>query len=289
MKRKSPRPVVLAITSDWHAGSTVALCPPSIVLDDGGTYQCSTPQAWLWQNWTDYWAAAKAKRDALGAELWLIGNGDATDGNHHGTTQILSGNAAAQAAVVDALLKVPLALKPDRIVLIRGTEAHVGPSASNEERIARGLRKDGWPVIVDEVSGASSHWHFRTEIQGVRLDFAHHGRVGTRPWTKPNVTANLAAEIFFDHAAEDFKRNRMPTAPHLAVRSHMHQFVDTHDQHPVRVIQTPAWQLATAFIHRIAPGKVADVGGLLVTIQDGVMDVEPIIYRPEQTPVWRAA
>lgn len=288
-KGKKSRPVVLAITSDWHAGSTVAVCPPRIGLDDGGEYVHSKAQSWLWGNWTGYWDRAATIRDDLNAELFMLGNGDAVDGDHHKTTQILSGNPAAQAAVVDALLKVPLALKPDRIVMIRGTEAHVGQSASSEERIARGLRKDGWPIIGDENTGTSSHWHFRTEIQGVRLDFAHHGRVGTRPWTKPNVTANLAAEIFYTHAKEDFKRNRPPTAPHLAVRSHMHQFVDTHDQHPVRVIQTPAWQLATSFIHRIAPGAIADVGGLIVTIQDGAYDVEPVIYNPEQTPVWRAS
>lgn len=283
------RPVVLAITSDWHAGSTVALCPPSIALDDGGVYTASKPQSWLWQNWTAYWERVATVRDDLGAELFMVGNGDAVDGNHHGTTQILSGNPAAQAAVVDALLKVPLALKPDRIVMVRGTEAHVGQSASSEERIARGLRKDGWPVLGDDMTGTASLWHWRATIQGVRLDFAHHGRVGTRPWTKPNVVANLAAEIFYDHAAADMQHHRLPTAPHLAVRSHMHQFVDTHDQHPVRVIQTPAWQLATAFIHRIAPGKLADVGGLVVTIQDGAFDVDPIIYHPEGTPVWQAA
>lgn len=283
------RPVVLAITSDWHAGSTVALCPPSITLDDGGIYHASKPQSWLWQGWRSYWERVAAVRDDLGAALFMVGNGDAVDGNHHGTTQILSGNAAAQAAVVDALLKVPLALKPDRIVMIRGTEAHVGHSASSEERIARGLRKDGWPVIGDDVTGTASLWHWKAEVQGIRLDLAHHGRVGTRPWTKPNVVANLAAEIFYNHAKEDLRLHRLPTAPHLAVRSHMHQFVDTHDQHPVRVIQMPAWQLATSFIHRIAPGAVADVGGIIVTIQDGAMDVEPVIYRPEGTPTWQAA
>lgn len=283
------RPVVLAITSDWHCGSTVALCPPSIALDDGGSYQASKPQHWLWDRWQAYWQRVATVRDDLGASLYMLGNGDAVDGDHHKTTQILSGNPAAQAAVVDATLKLPLSLKPDHIVLVRGTEAHVGSSASSEERIARGLRKDGWPVIGDDVTGTASLWHWRATIQGVRLDFAHHGRVGTRPWTKPNVVANLAAEIFYDHAREDMKRNQMPTAPHLAVRSHMHQYVDTHDQHPTRVIQTPAWQLATAFIHRIAPGKIADVGGLIVTIQDGAFDVEPVIYHPEASPVWQAA
>jgi hypothetical protein len=76
--------------------------------------------------------------------------------------------------------------------------------------------------------------------------------------------------------------------PHLAVRSHMHQMVDTHDMHPVRVIQTPAWQLPTAFIHRIAPGKLGEIGGVIACVSDGVLSVEKAIYRPEPVPTWVA-
>jgi hypothetical protein len=273
--------VVIAVTSDQHCGSTVALAPEKIELDDGGEYVASKAQRWLWNNWLGFWGKAEERRRSLGAELYCVFNGDMTDGDHHGTTQILSGNPTAQAAVVNACMAPILEKKPDRLFFIRGTEAHVGKSAAFEERIASGLRKDKQPVVGDPETKCASHWHLKMDIQGVRLDFAHHGRVGQRPWTKPNVVANLAAEIFYQHAA-----NNIPY-PHIAVRSHMHQLVDTHDQHPVRVIQTPAWQLATAYIHRIAPGAIADVGGLIITIQDGQYDVEKVLYKPEPVKAWR--
>lgn len=276
------RAVVLAITSDQHCGSTVALCPPRIALDDGGAYEASKAQQWLWQSWEAFWKRAAALRAAHDADLYTVFNGDMVDGNHHGTTQILSGNPNAQAAVVDACLKPVLALKPEQMFFVRGTDAHVGQSATAEERIASGLWKDKRPVQRDPARDTASWWHLTMDIQGVRLDFAHHGRVGTRPWTKPNVTANLAAEIFYDHAA-----NGLPH-PHLAVRSHMHQWVDTHDQHPTRVIQLAAWQLATSFVHRIAPGKLADVGGILVTIKDGqLLEPEKVKFTPDRTPAWQ--
>jgi hypothetical protein len=286
-KRNRQRPVVVAVVSDLHAGSTVALCPPEIALDDGGAYQASKAQQWLWGLWLQYWERVSDTRDALGADLYLVVNGDVTDGDHHGTTQILSGNPTAQAAVVNAQLSVPLALKPDKLWFIRGTPAHVGKSAAFEERIALGLRKDGRPVVMSEQTGAASHWHARLDIHGVRFDFAHHGRVGQRPWTKPNVTMNMAAEIFYEHA-----RHGIPH-PHIAVRSHMHQFVDTFHAHPVRAIQTPAWQLPTEFIHRIAPGALADIGGLIITVQPGESDpatryhVDPVIYRPAPPTLWK--
>lgn len=281
-RAKARRPVVLAITSDQHCGSSVALCPPTIPLDDGGHYTASKAQRWLWDCWESYWTRVQGVRRELGADLYVVFNGDMTDGDHHGTTQLASGNPTAQAACVDACLKVPLALKPDRMWVIRGTEAHVGKSGCHEERIARGLEKDGWPVVTNTETGTASHFHAKLDVQGVRFDFAHHGRVGTRPWTKATGPMTLAAETFYDHAKDGIPH------PHLAVRSHFHQWADTYDAHPVRVVQIAAWQLATAFIHRIAPGKLADVGGLIAVVSDGTLSVEKVHFRPDPTPTWHA-
>lgn len=282
MKRRQKPPVVLLVVSDLHCGSTVGLCPERIALDDGGEYLASKAQRWLWQCWESLLRRADALRSEHCAELYVVFNGDMVDGNHHGTTQILSGNPSAQAAVVDACIRPVLDLKPSRIWFLRGTDVHVGQSASAEERIASGLRKDKRPVVGDEDTGTASHWNVKMEIHGTRLDFAHHGRVGTRPWTKPNVTANLAAEIFYTHAAAGRPH------PHIAIRSHMHQCVDTHDQHPTRVIQTPAFQLATSFIHRIAAGSIADVGGVILTLNGPDVNVEKVVFKPEGPKTWRS-
>lgn len=263
------------VTSDLHAGSTVALCPPKVQLDDGGKYEASKAQLWLWDRWLAFYKRGEERRRELDAHCIDVFNGDVTDGNHHNTTQILSGNPTAQAAVVNEIMRVPLATKPDGIVFVRGTEAHVGPSAAFEERIAIGLKKDGWPVLVDPVTGNGSHWHWTFEHQGIRLDFAHHGKFGSRPNTKFNTVIALAFDIF-TRAHLDGREH-----PHLAVRSHMHQFGDTGSLYPTRLIQMPAWQLATAYIHRLNPGAIADVGGILVTIVDGTLAVEPIIYKPD--------
>ena len=49
-------PIIVAIISDLHAGSTVGLCPPRFTLDDGGDYVSSPAQRWLWRNWNHFWA-----------------------------------------------------------------------------------------------------------------------------------------------------------------------------------------------------------------------------------------
>ena len=284
MKRKpkaADRPLLIRVVSDLHCGSTVALCPPKIQLDDGGEYHASKAQRWLWERWQHFYAEGEQLRRRVDAHCIDLFNGDVTEGDHHKTTQILSGNPTAQAAVVNEVMRVPLATKPDGIVFIRGTEAHVGPSAAFEERIAVGQKKDGWPVIVDEVTGNASHWHWTMEHQGVRFDFAHHGKYGSRPNTKFNTVLALAFDIF-TNAALDGR-----PYPHLAVRSHMHQYGDTGSMYPTRLVQMPAWQLATAYIHRLNPGNIAHIGGIYVTVVDGKLDIIPQIYKPDPNPSYR--
>jgi hypothetical protein len=275
---------VLAWTGDQHNGSTVALCPPEVRLDDGGLYIASPAQLSLNDCWHKFYQrVAEVRETGKTAKLYCGFNGDLTDGDHHGTTQILSGNPNAQAAAVNACMEPVLALKPDAMFFIRGTEAHVGKSASHEERIAKGLYKDGWPVQRDPATGNASWWHLKMNVGGVRIDSAHHGRIGQRPWTKANVVQNLAAEICYEH----WSRGEQP--PHLALRSHLHRFVDTYNAHPCRVIQMPAWQLKTAYVHKVAPETLADIGGIIVVIEDGQYTVEPVIFKPEPSVVWTPA
>lgn len=279
--RRAPKRTLIAVISDVHAGSSVALCPERIALDDGGEYVASTAQRWLWQNWLAFWRRVESERRAQQAALYVVVNGDLTEGNHHGTTQIVNGNPTAQAAVVNACMKPVLALEPDRMFFVRGTEAHVGVSACQEERIALGLQKDGRPVEGDPAIGTASWWHLKMLVHGHRLDIAHHGRMGTRPWTKHTGVGTLAAQIFYEHCA------RSEPYPALAIRSHYHRYADSGSLHPVRVVQTPAWQLATAYVHKVAPDSMADVGGVLILLDPNrPPDVTPILYPPAPAPVW---
>lgn len=123
-------PILLAIVSDIHAGGTTALAPDEILLDDGGKYVASKAQRWLMECWREYWQRIADLRTEHKAELYVVFNGDCVEGDHHKTTQIMSANPNAQAACWTAAVTVPLALKPDHVVIVRGTEAHVGQSAS---------------------------------------------------------------------------------------------------------------------------------------------------------------
>jgi hypothetical protein len=56
---------------------------------------------------------------------------------------------------------------------------------------------------------------------------------------------------------------------------------DSFGAHRSRAIITPAWQLKTSYAHKVAPESIADIGGIIVTIQpSGRLDVEPVFYQP---------
>lgn len=270
----------MAVVSDVHAGSATALAPDVVTLDDGGEYHASKAQRWLRQNWGSYWKDVAQVRDAEDAELYTIFNGDLVDGQVKGSTQIISANPNAQAAVVSEVMAVPLGLKPDRILVVRGTEAHVGNSASAEERIADGLRRDKRPIITEPETKAASWWHWRAEIQGVRLDVTHHGRIGQREHTRGSQVILYAHDILLAHAKAGHP------APHLCFRGHNHKWADSFDACPVRVVGTGAWQLGTGYVHKVQPDSLADIGGCIVTIRNGEYDVRKVQFNPER-PTWR--
>lgn len=271
-KNAARRPTVLAVTSDHHANSTVSMCPPEGVrLPDGGEYHPSKANRWLWQCWEDYWREVGALVKAHGADLVCVFNGDAVEGEHHRNTQVISHNPETQAYVSDRIFGVPLALKPSRTFIVRGTEAHVGPSGASEEALGRHLKAER-----DPETEAWSWWRLRLRLHGLLFDFQHHGRQGGRPWTMHGAVGNLAAHIAVEHVwAEE-------EVPHFAFRSHRHVFGDSGVRSKPRTIQTPAWQLKTGYAHKVAAESIADIGGVIVLLHpDRAPDVRPVLFRPK--------
>lgn len=264
--------ILLAVTSDQHCVSTVGLAPPEgVAFDDGGRYEPSKPQHWLWENWLSFWADAAALRREHKAKLINVYNGDATDGGtHHGTTQTISADPEVQSYVTNRVFSVPQALKPLKSYMVRGTAVHVGgDSAPSETALARHLNCERDPETESWAT-----WHLRLTLYGKLFDFQHHGRAGVRPWTKQNALSALACQIWMEHQLVGEQ------APDVAFRSHKHTYGDSGDAYPTRLIQLPAWQLRTAYVHRVAPEAMASIGGMLCLVApDGAYQMIPKLYK----------
>ncbi len=268
---RRPKPVLVAVSSDQHCNSMIGLCPAEgVALDEGGKYLPSKAQQWTWDCWLNYHRAVRDLRKELGARLVYVNNGDAVDGDHHNTSQIITRNMESQAYITHRVFSVVKDLAPDEVYVVRGTTTHVGEGAAAEEALAKHLKAQRDP---DTESWSS--WHVRLDIHGRELDFQHHASVGGLPWTVPGGVARLA----FKHWAERLQAGLRPAD--VIVRSHKHVHADSYGAHRTRAIITPAWQLKTAFAHKVATESIADIGSIAVIVwPDKEPEVRKWLYQP---------
>ena len=267
------KPIVVVFVSDLHVGSTIGLSPPLVSLDDGGTYRTGKEQRWLWRNWLEFCTKAVDQAETWMADLITVFNGDMTEGTHHGSHQLIgSGNKTTQMKMAYEVIR-PLVDYSAQVFVVRGTEAHVGRSASLEEKIADDLTN-----IERHSKEKASWWHLPLMVNGTLFDIAHHGKLGRLTWTKTNPLGGIATGVVMNYNETGDR------APDVVIRSHLHQYADTNNNfYKIRVIAMPGWQFATAFVHRIAPGSVADIGGLIFTCwPNGEYDLEVVRFPPKR-------
>lgn len=270
----------VAIVSDLHINSTVALSAPSAFLDDGQEVLASEEQRWINRRWSDFWE----RIFNLPRPLYVVVNGDGVDGVHHGTTQLMCHLEAEQ---IDHAVRVmgPIRERADHLFWTRGTEAHSGPMGQWEELIARRLGAE-----PDEERGTFSWFHLTLEVGGVLFDVMHHPQTfAMRPWTLDSAAARQAAITWdeYHEGGED--------PPDVIVRSHFHKFAKGWRQESFCAF-TPSWQLTTAFGRRKGTGRhLFPIGGLAFVCEEGGwtwpkgQSHPAILYRPRTRTPWTSA
>ena len=269
---------ILAVVSDLHVGSTLGLIPSSGAdLDDGGHYRPNDAQLWLHSCFVNFTQRVRASVKR-GDQLHVIVNGDAVD-RITKSAQVWSVNDVdVIRAAVNVLGPLREMVKGGGFFVVRGTETHVGLSGALEEALAVQLRATPWPADA----ATRSVFYLRLQLSGVGIDVAHHGRAGTHEWTRTNPLGAMAVNLALEYAKHD---ERLPA---LAIRSHTHRYADSGDNFPIRMLATPAWQLQTAYGQKIAPGRLPDIGGVLVACEGGRADVTCVRYLPQREAAWTA-
>jgi hypothetical protein len=254
MKKQSKTPSIsqinnIVVISDTHFGSTLALMPPGIMLDDEQTIELSPVQKKLWGMWHEFWDWIEERLD--GEPFILVHNGDIVDGSHHGTTTVVTNNLTIQQRIAKVGMERPLQLC-SAYYQIRGTEAHVGQSACSEESIAEHLGAVQLPN-----GGPYSRWQLWVELGDELIHFSHH--IGTTSSTSYESSA-VMREIVAAFVEAGQWGVRPPT---MVVRSHRHRYIEVKTHHG-RGIVTPAWQTKTPFVFKIDRLRVPHFGGLLI-------------------------
>lgn len=262
---KAPeKKTITAIVTDTHIGGTTALCLPEWSWDTGemnekgepirGSYKASRAQLWILESWLDYWEHVK-KLAGKEYRIITVHVGDVVDGDHHQTLQAIP-NVEDQEALAIEVMKPVANLGP--LYFIRGTGAHSGEMSRSEVRIAK------------ELGAKSCTWELLLSVDGVLMDFAHHGRAGRRDWT--SSAASMATEAVMD-AAKDGRQ-----IPRYVFRGHNHIIDDSGEKVPgTRAVALPSWQLRTEYGYKASPGRRSDIGGLIV-LPDGSLDTSRMRY-----------
>lgn len=275
---------ILADVGDFHINSTTALLGHPVQLDDGGHYSPSERQAWIWSRFIRYCQLVESVRRRLRLPLWVLLKGELADNNRHKTTQIISRN---EADIIEMAVQhlTPLVQAADHVIVLRGTEAHVGPSAWLDEQIARALRDRilGSRLIGDPVTNTASHFIWRGTIGGIHIHAGHHPGAASRvPHTRGNEANRAAHRIFYEYSRINsrlWRAEQAPTGwPDLALFGHNHYPADSKNHHPVRAVITPSWQLNTVFGHRLGGDQLPIGGNIIYCKGPGRYELSPIHY-----------
>jgi hypothetical protein len=260
------------LASDTHINSTVALCPPKVDRDDGGTYHASRTQRAMWENWLDFWG-----QDWPGRKVAIL-NGDIgeLDPKHYSSQLITRNKQEIFYANLETL--EPVYNTCEKVVFVRGTPAHSGAAGEWEETLASDCS-----IAVKKSKKVASWFHFQGTIDGVRFDAAHHCNMGRLPWTRAN-SANKLAKLALDHYVIDLEQK----PPDVVLRAHHHRYADSGDNFPVWAVCMPAWSSLTEYAHRIGGElSLGDIGGVVIVIKNGeIVQKKKLVYKPKASRIW---
>lgn len=253
----------ILVISDTHFGSTLSISKRHR-LDDGGFYDLSGLQKKLSFLWQDFWKWAY--HEINGEPFVLVHNGDIIDGQNKMRTSALSSlNLTVQARLAIDMLE-PHIKKAKAYYQIRGTEAHAGISAQDEEAIASVLGAE-----KDE-HGNHARWELWMKFGKELIHFAHHisSTVSTAYESSAPMREMVAA---FTESGQHGLR-----PPSLLVRSHRHRFIKI-TAPGGQIVTTPSWQCKTPYVHRMDRLRAPQFGGLLLQLdKEGKIQIIEKLY-----------
>lgn len=289
MSSGSDDTVAIAVVSDGHTNSKVALCPPSLELDEGGTHRANRTQCALFEGWVDFWKQfGKVKANTkIG-----VFNGDLGEtGRNRRNSQVVTNNIATVTKMIHKILE-PAVDKLDKMYVVRGSPFHTGQAGWLEEMIAQDYdiavpRK--WSDEVDLATGErekaiASWYHIRKIAAGVKFDIAHHGSMGALPWTEKHAALKVVEKVLWRYMIGMRK-----DPPDVVIRSHRHVYSDSGSNYDTFGLFTPCWSSITEFAYRTGrENDTASIGGVWFVCRNGKYRFKHLKYEPlEVSQIWQ--
>jgi hypothetical protein len=261
--RKKKQINTVVVISDSHFGCKLAIMhPDGAETDEGNVVLPSKLQRKVWDVWEEFWGE-QVPIMTQGEPYIVVHNGDVIDGVHHNSTTQWTHNLEYQRRHAVKVLKPVVDACEGRYFQIRGTEAHVGRSGTDEETLAKTLG------AVPNDQGNHARYELWLRLGGRLIHFLHHiGTTSSSAHEASAVNAELTA-----HYMEAARWHEEP--PSVIVRSHRHRFIKVElaaydPLSPGRgravALVTPCWQLKTSYAWKIAGARVTQpqLGGIVI-------------------------
>ena len=216
------------------------------------------------------YCAGEVARMRKGKRLVVVHDGDAIDGWHHSTTQVVTMLENEQIEIHCELMDFFLKKVggADELYYIKGTEIHTN---SAENRIGKDLDANqcGELYAWDEL---------RLPVNGRELWFVHHGPTAGRGANLGNSLRNWLRNQYFDQIADG---NRPPD---YIITGHTHKpmwtdyigRIDGH-YHWLQGLICPSWQQRTRYGHMRSPMQRSKIGLQYFTVtRDGHIQAPPV-------------
>lgn len=270
------------LLSDQHTLGTTALAPLSFTTEQGIGISPARVQMYLLDCWNDMIGRVKQwKRDNKTAKLWWHNNGDAVEGFHHASIEVMALDPADHANAFIELAD-PLIGTADIISIVAGTEAHVGQRYGIERIIAAHINQARPGVLLKPEHGSMVWPHIMHDFLGTRFICAHHTTGGAGEIGRNRAMAARVQDYLKRRGLKDDPEPRA----HYMIFSHIHGFGDSGEtfntatvapekriehedtQQPTRALTTGCWQYSTTYGNKIKPLEDTQIGGWFIELYD---------------------
>lgn len=268
----------LVMVADLHCGDQVGLCPTGgCSLDNGGWYRPNNIQLKIAELWEAFWTKWVPK--VTHGEPYAVAIvGDIIEGRHHYATHQITANLAVHRAIAYEMLAPIRDLCNGEFYVLRGTDAHVGPSAEEEETLAKTLD------AIPNQFGQYARYELWKQVGSGLAHLMHHiGTTSSSAYESTAVHKELIEE--FNEAARWGER-----PPDVVVRAHRHRFIEiriaTENVYGVSMV-LPGWQAKTPFAYKVAGARLAQpqFGGALIKQGDDELYTRSMVWNLKRASV----
>ena len=260
----TPRDSTFVFVADLHVGHPFAVCPAEWTLHDGNAFRPNPLQVIIREHWRATWQRIGVQRKKRRLIVCVVG--DAIEGLHHSTTQLITARTDTQEAMAVAVLEEGLALahfgrgSGDVLRYVTGTPAHDGQGAQSAERITRFLTG-----YTGDVRQSCDYW--RASVHGVLFDVAHRpgSGPGTRNWVRGNAFQGWLKSLYLDA----LELGQSP--PRYVIRAHRHVYTERYVHNGAGEIVTTGYILApwmgkSEYVYAVSPEAVTSIGALVIDV-----------------------